>query len=186
MQVATLQSPHTRGEAIWGDIHRVKAVEAVDCDERGDRAFPFVLRDDFVHRHIGEAIGVICKKAAFAGHVLADARQPLADVGVQTGVDEGDAPVVHVAGVQLDPLAALRQGEIVRQALAVVQEILTDHVATVAQTEDEILVSEVRIVAHQVPNDRTHSDVHERLGHRIGMLAQARAESTAKQNHFHA
>src|SRR5215469_3284938 len=41
------------------------------------------------------------------------------------------------------------------------------------------------VVAHQVPDDRSGTDVHQRLRHRIGVLAQARAETTAEEHDFH-
>src|SRR5262245_47744637 len=104
---------------------------------------------------------------------------------MQARVDEGDAPVGDVARVQLEPAAAFGEREVVRQALVVVEEILPDHVAAVAQAQDEVLVAEVRVVAHEVPDDRPYADVDERLRQGVRMLAQARAESAAEEYDLH-
>ena len=87
--------------------------------------------------------------------ILADRRQPLADVGVQPGVDERDRPVVDVARQQLDLPPPSREHEVVRHGLVVVRgssSLITS--ALVAEAEDEVLVPEVGVVLHDVPQDR--------------------------------
>src|SRR5262249_3496301 len=59
------------------------------------------------------------------------------------------------------------------------------HVAAIAQAQDELLVAEVRVVAHEVPQNGPHPDVDQGLRNGIGVLAQARSESTAEKNDFH-
>ena len=59
------------------------------------------------------------------------------------------------------------------------------HVATVAEAKDEILVPEMCVVAHQVPNDRPVADRDERLWNGLGMLAQPGPEATAEEDDFH-
>ncbi len=49
-------------------------------------------------------------------------------------------------------------------ALAVVEEVVLDHIAAVAEAQDEVLVPEVRVVLHHVPEDRPIADGHHRLG----------------------
>ena len=92
---------------------------------------------------------------------------------------------VDVAAVEVDSSAALGQREVVRHRLVVVEEVLADHVAAVAEGEHEILVPEVRVVAHEVPEDRPVADVHERLRNGVRVLAQSRAEAAAEQHDFH-
>ena len=48
--------------------------------------------------------------------------------------------------------------EIVGDRLVVVEEVLLDAVRPVAQAQDEVLVPEVRVVAHDVPEDRPVAD----------------------------
>ena len=63
-------------------------------------------------------------------------------VDVRAGLDEGDRPVVDVAIEEVDLLAALRPDEIVRDGFVVVQKVILDDVALVAQAKNEILVPE--------------------------------------------
>ena len=74
---------------------------------------------------------------------------------------------VALAEGELDAAAALAEREIIRHRLVVAQEILADQVAAVAQAEDEVVVPVVRVVAHQVPDDRPEPDV--RKGFRNGV-----------------
>ena len=82
-------------------------------------------------------------------------------------------------------LSAFREHEIVRHAFVVVQEVLADQIAAIPRAQDEVLVPEMRVVAHQVPDDRPVADVDERLRDRVRVLAQPRSETTAEQHNFH-
>jgi len=71
-------------------------------------------------------------------------------------------------------------------AIVVLEEILAHHVAAIAEREDELRVPEVRVVAHQVPQDRAVADVHQRLrGWCRNGSQQARAESAAEEYDLH-
>src|SRR6185503_5468879 len=54
-----------------------------------------------------------------------------------------------------------------------------------AEAEDEVLVPEVGVVLHQVPEDRPVADLDHRLGDLAGVLTQARAQPAAEQDHLH-
>src|SRR6185369_4800628 len=69
--------------------------------------------------------------------------------------------------------------------LLVAEEELLDHVGLVAEAEDEVLVPEVGVVLHQVPEDRPVADLDHRLGDLAGVLTQARAQPAAEQDHLH-
>ena len=102
-------------------------------DEARDHTVAPEVGDVLVERQVAQAVGVVGQEHLLALQILAHAQQALADVGMQAGVDEGDAPVVDVARQQLDLLAALGQHEVVRHALVVVEEVLADQVAAVAR-----------------------------------------------------
>ena len=74
--------------------------------------------------------------------------QPLTHIRVHPGLNEGNAPVIDVAIEGLDAAATGRQRKVVRQALVIVQKILLDQIAAIAQAQDEILVTKVCVVAH--------------------------------------
>jgi len=111
--------------------------------------------------------------------------ETLTDNCVQAGIDERDPPVLDVGVHELDLLPALGQHEVVRETLVVIQEELADHIAPVPETQDEVLVTKMRVVAHHVPENRLVADVHEWLRYRIGVFPQPRAKATAEKNDFH-
>ena len=74
-------------------------------------------------RGVADAVAVAGQEHLLVLDVLAHRQQPLADVGVQPGVDEGDPPVVDVAGQQLEAAAAVREHEVVGVGLVVVEEV---------------------------------------------------------------
>ena len=75
-------------------------------------------------------------------------------------------------------------GEVVVHRL-VIQEIFLDHVAAVAQAEHKIAEAVVGVELHDVPEDGAAADLDHRLGPEFGFLAQARAQSAAKNHYFH-
>src|SRR4029453_11560093 len=97
-----------------------------------------------------------------------------------------DPPVLDVALDQLDVLAPSGEGEVVGQALVVVEEVPLDDVATVAEAEDELVVPKWRVLLHQVADERPVANVHHRLGDGFGVLPQPGAETTAEEHHLHA
>ena len=114
-----------------------------------------------------------------------DRLQPLADVGVEPGVDEGDPPILDVAVDQDAMSAAVREDEVVRDALLVVEEILLDQVAAVAETQHEVRVPEVGVVPHEMPDHRPVADRHHRFGNVLRIVAKPHSQSSAEQYDFH-
>ena len=90
-----------------------------------------------------------------------------------------------VAAVILDPAAVLQgDGEIVVHRL-VVEEVLLDHVAAIAQAEDEVAEAVVGVDLHDVPEDRPPADLDHRLGPELGLLSQPGSDATAQDHDFH-
>ncbi len=78
-----------------------------------------------------------------------------------------------------------REHEVVRERLLVVEEVVLDDVGLVAQAEDELLVPEVRVVAHHVPQDGPVPDRDHRLGQELRVVPQAQSLAAAEQNDLH-
>ena len=76
-------------------------------------------------------------------------------------------------------LAAAGQNEVVGGALVVVEEIVLDGVGPMPQAENEVLVPEVSVVLHHVPQDGPVADVHHGLGQIFG-IANPHAQPAAK------
>ena len=166
------------------DAERV--VRRADGEERGaSRCPPGTSLDQLVERGVGEGVPVVGQEHVLALEQVAHPAQPLADGGVEPGVGEGDPPVGDVGAQQLHPPAALGQHEVVGHRLVVVEEVVLDRVGPVAEAQDEVAVAVVRVVAHDVPQDRPVADLDHRLGHRLAVLPQAQAAATAEQHDLH-
>src|SRR5579883_143219 len=134
---------------------------------------------------VGDAVGVVGEEHLLALHVFPHPAQPFADVRPQAGVDERDPPALDVLADHVDLGAAAGEHEVVRHALVVSQKILLDGVALVPETQDEIRVPVMRVIAHDVPQDRPRADLDERLRYLVGVVAEPGSEATAEENDFH-
>jgi len=144
----------------------VKGHVGAHADEIGDLA----VGDGPLHVgpqvDVQEAVGVVGQKDLLALEVRPHRQQALGDVGLQAGVGEGDPPVVDVAGDEFDLLASGHH-EIVGEGFLVVEEVLLDEVGAVPQAEDEVLVAEVGVELHDVPEDGPVADGHHGLGNAL-------------------
>ena len=103
---------------------RWKLLRGRDADEAGHRVLLAEELDHAGQGHVGQAVGVVGEEHLLALEVAAAprlSRWPMFEL--QPGVDEGDLPVVDVAGQQLDRLAAVGQHEVVGDGLVVVEEV---------------------------------------------------------------
>ena len=117
--------------------------------------------------------------------MLAYGPQPLADIAPDAGIDHGDAPVLLRIAEDLDVVAETRDDAVGVGLRLVVQEEFLDDVCLVAKAQDEVLVAELAVVVHQMPQDRLVADRNHRLGNALGHVSDARAETAAEQNCFH-
>ena len=164
---------------------QVVAQVRLDAHEAGHRVLPAELLELMGKRQVAEPVAVVREEFGFVADDALDGLQPLADVRLQAGLDERDLPVVDVAGHQLELLPALRQDEVVRQRLGVVQEIVLDDIAAISEAQHEVLVPEVGVVLHHVPQNRPVADGHHRLRHVLSGLPNPHAETAAKQHDLH-
>ena len=77
------------------------------------------------------------------------------------------------------------QGEIVGEGLVIVQEVVLDGGGAVTQAEHEVGVPEMRVVAHDVPQQWPVSDHVHRLGCACPTLAHPHAEPAAEEHDLH-
>src|SRR5262245_14733851 len=117
--------------------------------------------------------------------MLAHGPQPLADIAPNTCVDHRNAPVLLQIPEYLDLVSKICNDAIGVRLRPVVQEILLDDVRLVAKAQDKVLVAELAIVMHQVPEDRLVSDRNHWLRDAFGYLPNTGAETAAEQNCLH-
>ena len=113
------------------EVERVAG--GLDAHERGDRVRRPEPLDELVQRRVGQRVAVVGQEDLIVVQVAPDRPQALAEVRVQAGVGEADAPVVDVAAEELDLAARPGDHEVVREGLVVAEEVLLDHVRLVAQ-----------------------------------------------------
>src|SRR5689334_15106654 len=106
--------------------------------------------------------------------------QTLPDVGVDSGVGEGYPPIVDVAVEELKLFTATGKDEVVRHTLVIVQKVILHDVSAVTEAEDKVFVPEMRVVLHDMPQDRAITDLHHRFGY-VFRIADAEAKSSAKK-----
>jgi hypothetical protein len=83
--------------------------------------------------------------------------------GVLAGVEHGHPPGLGVGLVHLHLVLGHVEGD-VRHVEEVVGEVLLDHVAAVAEADDEVVDARGRVDLEDVPEDRPVADLHHRLG----------------------
>jgi hypothetical protein len=65
------------------------------------------------------------------------------------------------------------------------EEVLLNGIGAVAQTQDEVLVAEVRIILHNVPQNGPVANWNHGLGDIVSILPQAHSKASTKDNDFH-
>jgi hypothetical protein len=81
-------------------------------------------------------------------------------------------------------LAAERDGEIVVHGL-VVEEVLANHVAAIAQAQHELAKAVMSVDLHDVPQDGPTADLDHGLGSKFSFLAQSRPHAAAQDDRLH-
>ena len=87
--------------------------------------------------------------------------------------------------MHLHRLLAEVEGHI-RVVHEVVGEVLLDHVALVAQADDEVVKAVMTVVLHDVPQNGVLADLGHRLGLHLGLFRQARAQPAGEYDDLHA
>src|SRR5882757_3295507 len=117
--------------------------------------------------------------------MLAHRPQPFANTAPDAGVDHCDAPVLLRIAEDLDLVAEPLDDAVGVGLRLVVQKIFLDDIGLVAKAQDEVLVTKLAVVVHQVPEDRLVPDRNHRLRNALGYVPNARAETAAEQNGLH-
>ena len=145
-----------------------------------------VLPDDGGDVDVADAVAVGEKKGVVIAEVFLDLADAGGGHGLLAGVGEGDGPV-FLAMVRVKfhgGLGAEAQRGVARVP-QVIAEVVLDHLALVAQAEDEVLEPVVRVNLHDVPQHGPVADGDHRLGTILGFFAQPRALAAAEDDSFH-
>src|SRR5260221_190519 len=137
------QTTHQPSVSGGVGIDYVEGRRRCNDSHRGDRLHRLVLVDQGGQIQIGETVGVIAHEGAHAVDMIAYATQPFADLAVEAGIDEGDAPAVEIGIEQLHIFATLGHDKVVAEPLFVLEEVLLDLTVAVAEPQDEVVLPEV-------------------------------------------
>src|SRR5215207_434194 len=176
-------------DSRYDSVSQSHCVEGVarrsHAQERRGLVVVDVARDDIGQRSVCDGVAVRREEMALVVQMVTNRSQPFADLAVEARVDEGDAPLADVAAQEFDVAPSVGQDEIVGMRLVVVEKELFDHLRLVTEAENEILVSMVSVVLHDVPEDRTTSDRHHGLRDARRGLGHAETRSTAEDDDLH-
>jgi hypothetical protein len=182
-----VHGPHVADGTVGIRLDDVRV--EVRSDEREHDQLPGSLeRPDEVRQvDVGQAVAVGRHEHLVVAEVGLNELQALTDRRPHPRVGERDPPLAAVAVQDLDlgVCSVSVEDEIVEQRLVVVQEVLLDHVALVAQAENELVVPPGGVVAHDVPEDRPVADGDHRLRDALRLLAHAHAEAATEDHHLH-
>ena len=67
----------------------------------------------------------------------------------------------------------------------IMAEVILDHLSPVSQGQDKILMTEMGVILHDMPENGTFPDIHHRFGTKFRLLTQTGTSTTAKNDHFH-
>jgi len=142
-----------------------------------------VKSDQRADVHVGEAVAIGHHKAIVAEPGL-EPQQPATGHRGQAGVHQMHRPimaqaVVHsdLAGIELDGDAAVER--------IIVQKVLFDHLAFVAEGDDELFKAVSGIPAHDMYEDGFTAYLDHRLRAHGRFFGQAGAHATGKDDYFH-
>lgn len=136
----------------------------LDCRQSGDLAVRPVELEYPVYVHVADPVAVGHEEGLVA-HIFLYALDAPSGHGVVAGVDDGDAPWLAVAAVDGHLVAV---AAVVERHIGVVEEIVgepfLDVFLSVAGADDEVGMSVVCVLLHDVPEYRHPADLYHRLG----------------------
>src|ERR1044071_4175841 len=161
------------GDEVAVEDEAAEARGRADGRHGGDAPLRAVEGEQLAEVDVAHAVAV----GEEEGAVLQPRLKPLdaaARVRLLPRVLQVDAPVLALALLRLDAAAPEVNAHAPAQR-AVVHEVALDDLAAVAERDEELLEVEVRVVAHDVPEDRATPDLAHRLRLNLGLLGEPRA-----------
>jgi len=170
---------------VVADLDDMEALCGPDGQEEPDGIVGVEIIDQVGKWQVSKAIAVIGEKDLFAVEIGLNRHKPLPNVRRGARVDKSDTPVIDIRVFQVELLTAVREGKVVGKTLIIVEEVVLDHVRLVAEANDKVLVAEVGVVFHEMPQDGSVANVDHGLGDRVRVFPEPNAEPSAEQDNFH-
>src|SRR5262249_48995102 len=128
---------------------------------------------------VGEHEGAVAKQRR---HML----EPPAGERLEPGLHEVDAPVLDRSRVARDLLVIPQIEREAALELRLLEEPALEHVAAIAEREHELAHAVMRVVLHDVPQDRPAADLDQRLRSSLRLLGEPAAEAAGEDDDLHA
>ncbi len=113
---------------------------------------------------LSQAIAIVRQEFFFFLQVLFNGFEALADIRIYPGIRESNPPIMDIAIQQIHLFATARKNKIVGSALVVSEKVIFHSFRPMSQTENEVLVAEVGVVLHHMPEDRPIANEDHRFG----------------------
>jgi hypothetical protein len=181
-RVGLLLLPELQDAGVVGEDELAEARRGLHAGDRGQPPVGLVEGDQGVQVDVRDPVAVGAEEEGTA-EVLPGAPDAGAGHSGATGLRAGDLPVQGILEVGHDAgrRSAEGDGEVVVVEV-VVEEVVPDHVALVAQAEDEAIEAVAGEVGHDVPEDGAAADLHEGLGLHVRGRTQPRAPAAAEDD----
>jgi len=122
---------------------------------------------------VAEAVAVCKQKRVVVLKITGNALQAATSHSFEAGVGKGDRKILFVVSAhELDVRFAAQADLEVTIHGFVVQEVILDHVAAIAEAENELAHPVVCVHLHDVPQNGTAPNLHHRFGSEFGFFAE--------------
>src|ERR1700675_4411790 len=122
---------------------------------------------------VAEAVAVCKQKRVVVLKITGNALQAATSHSFEAGVGKGDRKILFVVSAhELDVRFAAKANFEVAVHGFVVQEVILDHVAAIAEAENEFAHPVVCVDLHDVPQNGTAPNPHHRFGSEFGFFPE--------------
>src|SRR5215471_10836093 len=134
--------------------------------------------------NVGEAITIGHAKRSAAIKEACDTFEAAAGVGIRTCVSQSDTPRFGMAAVISQLVLSDVDGD-VGIVKDLVGKIFLDHVAPIAEANDELHDAVKRIDLHDMPEDRSSANLDHRLWAKLRLFRDPRTKTAGENNRLH-
>lgn len=155
----------------------------VNCCDGGQPLAASVELDECRQIDVGNTVTVGHHERRVT-EVVAHLEQATSSLTVQPRIDDGHLPGLCLGSMMLDRA----RGEVDRDVVDTLDclcEVSLDDLALVPGADDELVEAVMAVVLHDVPEDRSVTDLDHRFGPYVGFLAEATADTTRQDDDFH-
>jgi hypothetical protein len=100
-------------------------------------------------------------------------------------IDEMNCPVVDITAFRIQLPSSVSKHKVSVTIAVIIKEEFFDHFSLISQAQNKLLMTEMSVILHQVPNNRPIAYIHEWFWYDIRMIPKSGAESSTEQYDLH-